>query len=224
MDNNTWIRLYRKTIDSQVFKNEGLLKVWVWCLLKASYKKRWVTIKAGKSIIEVEIKPGQFIFGRKSAGKILDMSPSTIWKRMQKLKTMRNCDIDSNTNYSIVTVLNWDTYQPEKKDSNTDGDRQVTPKEHPSDTNKKDKKVKKTSCPDNFPVTDKMKDYAKKKNFNLDLEDLTEGFLLHHRSKGNKFVDWYSAWQKWLRNDMKFYPDKHKQESNQVTFIDVNNL
>jgi hypothetical protein len=96
-------------------------------------------------------------------------------------------------------------------------------------TQSKGKKTKgdkiKTSCPEKFPITEQMINYAKEKNFLLDLENLTEGFLIHHRANGNKFVNWYSAWQKWLRNDMDFYPDKHKQQdSDQEAFVDLDKL
>ena len=106
-----YIKLWRKITDSQVFQNEGLLKVWIWCLAKASYRERWVSIKAGKGITEVKLMPGQFIFGRQTAARKLKMKPSTAWKRLQKLKKCQNLNIESNSQYSIVTICNWEQYQ-----------------------------------------------------------------------------------------------------------------
>ena len=54
-----------------------------------------------------------------------------------------------------------------------------------------------------------MRVYAKKKNYVACLEDLTEGFLIHHKANGSKFNDWYAAWQRWLRNELKFYPERN---------------
>jgi hypothetical protein len=42
-------------------------------------------------------------------------------------------------------------------------------------------------------------------NFTLqEIETETAKFLDHHRSKGNLFVDWESAWRNWMRNSLKF--------------------
>jgi uncharacterized phage protein (TIGR02220 family) len=128
--NQGYIKLYRRLLDSRVFQNEGLLKVWVWCLLRANHKGAWVNVKTGKGAKEVWIEPGQFIFGRKSAARDLRMKPSTVWKRIVKLKNMRNLNIDSNTQYSIITIINWEAYQDSIKKSDIESNSQGTAKEH----------------------------------------------------------------------------------------------
>ena len=132
--NQGFISLHRQLISSRVWKNEGLLKVWLWCLLKANHKDKWVSMKSGKSIIEVECKRGQFIFGRDSAAKELQMSPSTIRNRMTKLKNMQNVDIKADRQYSIITIINYDTYQETNKKEDSKEDNQRTGKGQPKDT------------------------------------------------------------------------------------------
>jgi len=134
-----WVKLHRKSINSQAFQSEGLWKVWTWCLLKANHEDRWVPVKTGKGTTEVFVRRGQFIFGRKTASKALKMDESTVYKRMRKLENIGNCNTQSNTHYSIVTILNYDVYQGSGKDEVTG---KVTPKEHPSNTNKNDKNEK----------------------------------------------------------------------------------
>ena len=131
--NSGYIRVWRKSLFSRVFQNEGLWKIWTWCLLKGSYKERWVSISTGRGQIEVEIKAGQFIFGRESAARELKMNPSTVWKRIVKLKNMGNLNIESNRQYSIVSIINWDSYQCEDLKSDSESNYQVTGKEQPSD-------------------------------------------------------------------------------------------
>ena len=121
-----------------VFKNEGLLKVWIWCLAKANHEPACVSINTGKGLSAVEIQPGQFIFGRKSAAKELDMNESTVYKRMQILKKAKNVTIQSNSHFSIISIVNWDTYQDKKNKSNRQSNRQVTGKEQASNTNNND--------------------------------------------------------------------------------------
>lgn len=118
-----WVRLWRKGIDSQVFRNDGLWKVWTWCLMKANHRDGWVSIKTGKGTSEVFVKRGQFVFGRKSAARELNMKERTVHKRMLKLKTMGNLDIQGDSHYSTVTILNYNHYQG---DDNDERDRQGT--------------------------------------------------------------------------------------------------
>jgi hypothetical protein len=128
-----WIKLHRKIQRSAVFQNEGLLKVWIWCLVRASHQDEWVSVTTGKGETEVLVKRGQFMFGRKSAAKTLKMDESTVYKRMQKLENMQNLNIRSNTHYSIVTILNWYVYQSTTEAEVTP---KVTSKEQPSNTYK----------------------------------------------------------------------------------------
>jgi hypothetical protein len=134
--NEGYIKLYRKTVNSKAFQNEGLLKVWIWCLLKANHKECWVSIKVGRITTEVLVKPGQFVFGRYSAAKELKMSPSTVWKRIKKLECMRNLNTDSNSNYTIITIVNWETYQGQSKKGDSKGDHRVTTGEHRQECSK----------------------------------------------------------------------------------------
>ena len=133
-----WILLHRKIIKSRVFQNADLLKVWLWCLVKANHKDKWVPFKTGRGESEVLIKRGQFIFGRKKAAKELKMKLSSTYKRMLKLKSMQNLNMQSNTHYSIVTINNYKDYQDmiEKKEQVKEqaSNNQVATKEQPSST------------------------------------------------------------------------------------------
>ena len=133
-----WIPLFRKSMRSQVFQNEGLWKLWTWCLMKASHTEQWVAIKTGRGTTEVYLLPGQFIFGRKTAAKELNMKPSTVMKRMLKLENMQNLNIQSNTHYSIVTLTNWGFYRELMKKVTGKG----TTKEQPRNTYNNDKNEK----------------------------------------------------------------------------------
>jgi len=189
-------------------------------LMKASHKNHWVSVSTGRAVTEVELQPGQFIFGRDSAARELGMVPSTIWKRMQKLKKLQNVDIQSSTHYSIVSIMNWDAYQAEIKKGDSESDRQVTGKEQPSDTNKNVKNDKKYTYklkvpfPSGMELTDDMVAYAVKKGCknNGHIRDAFEYFVDYHKAKGSKFKDWVSAWQTWVRNDAKFHPEHYQEK------------
>ena len=59
---DTWLKLWRKLIKSPVFQDEGLLKLWILCLCKASHKKTHV--KVDGIVKPITLEAGQFITGR----------------------------------------------------------------------------------------------------------------------------------------------------------------
>ena len=85
---DTWIKLYRCSLNSQVFQNAELWKVWCYCLMRANHEDCWVAVLTGRGETEVELKRGQFIYGRKQAAKDLRMKQSSVRNRMKKLENM----------------------------------------------------------------------------------------------------------------------------------------
>ena len=143
----SFIKLNRSLLDSYVFANEKSLKIWIWILLKCTYKKRFVSLTVGKGKTTIELNPGDLIFGRFKAEEELNIDGSTIYKNLKKFEQEEMIVIKSNSHYSIITVCNWEFYQGLNNDEVTTNEQpsnsQVTTNEQPSNTNKKDKKDKK---------------------------------------------------------------------------------
>lgn len=208
-----FVKLWRKLLDSEVFANEGLLKVWVYCMCKSNHKKRFVPFKTGRSVDTIEVKPGQFIYGRNKAAEHLHMSPSTVYKRMKKLVDLGCCNIKSNTHYSIITICNWDTYQgseiPKEQAKEQPSNRQVTGKEQASNTNKNeenDKNVKNVKKKRNIipPKIEWIKKYCIVRGNNID----PERFFDHYEGNGwfrgkTKMKDWQATVRTWEKGDNK---------------------
>lgn len=105
-----YIKLHRKILDNGVFEDAELLKVFVWCILKANTTSNMVYGR------KVDI--GQFITGRITASEELRIKPSTIYKRLQKLKRQGYIELSSTTKNTLITVVNYRSYQldePKKK-------------------------------------------------------------------------------------------------------------
>lgn len=133
-----WIKLHRCLMDKAIFDNEKLLKVFIWCLLKASRKEREQVIGLQK----IALEPGQFIYGRKKAAKELNLSGSTIQRYMTHLKNNQTIDIKPNNKFSLVTVVNWELYQMKEEEVNSKMDNKWTTDGQQMDTNKNVKNVK----------------------------------------------------------------------------------
>ena len=150
-----WIKLYRKIVESRVFHNSDLLKVWIWCMAKATHKEIHVPIKTGRGITDVKLVPGQFVFGRDQAARELNMKSSSVRNRMEKLKKIGNVDMQPDSHYTVVTICNWEQYQAVENEigqaSGQREDNQRTTKGQPKDTYKniknKENKEKDTTSP-----------------------------------------------------------------------------
>lgn len=141
-----YIKLHRKLLDSEIFWNERLLKVWVWCLIRASYATRSAVIGHQR----ISLLPGQFITGQKTASEALEIAPATVWRYLHLLEELGNLTLKTNNKFTVVTVVNWDLYQ--SKDSEVNNKR-ITNEEQ-MNTNKKVKKEKKKDIADDIPYND----------------------------------------------------------------------
>jgi hypothetical protein len=121
------IKLHRCLLDSQVFAHQVALKIWIWCLCKATWKERYTPFKTNGGEKIIKLMPGQFIFGRFKAEEELGIDGSTIYKWLQKFTSpeFEMIEINSNNKYSIITICKWKDYQIDEK-------RKVTAKEQHS--------------------------------------------------------------------------------------------
>ena len=110
MEDKSWIKLYRKILESPIFENEKALKVWIWCLVKATHKEREQLV--GKQIVHLD--KGQFVTGRKKASKELKMKERTVYDYFKLLEELHMIRINSNNKFSIITIEKWGNYQVEE--------------------------------------------------------------------------------------------------------------
>lgn len=134
MENVSYIKLFRKLLNSPIFENEKALKIWIWCLLKATHIEREQLV--GQQI--VKLKKGEFVFGRNKASEELKMTESTIYKYVKLLEKLQMISIKSNNKFSIISIEKWEEYQVEKLKNNN----KVTTEEQQSNTNKNVKNIK----------------------------------------------------------------------------------
>mgnify|MGYP000356042858 CR=1 FL=1 len=105
-----WVKLWRKSLESGLLQNHQLWAFWCWCLMKASHK----TKKQMIGYQMVELKPGQFVFGRKQAANELGMSEQQVRTCLKKLKKLQNLTTKPTNKFTIISIVNWETYQQEQ--------------------------------------------------------------------------------------------------------------
>ena len=204
-----YFKVHRKILDSQVFAHQTALKIWVWCLAKVTFKERYVSLKIGKGETTIKLLPGQFIFGRFKAEEELNIDGSTIYKWMHKFASdeFDMINIESNNQYSIITLCKWEEYQNGEGEEVTTKEQpsnnQVTAEEQPSNTNNKDnkdKKVKKDKneyaefvlmLPDEYEKL--IKEYGK-----INTKKFIEKLNCYKGANGKKYKSDYLAILNWV--------------------------
>jgi transcriptional regulator with PAS, ATPase and Fis domain len=157
-----YVKLWRKSLDSGVFQNADVWQFWCWCLMKASHKDRKMIV----GFQEVDIFAGQFIFGRKKAALSLRSTEQRIRTCVDLLKSTSNITIKTTNKFSVITIVNWETYQQTELQNNqqinqqpnqqitnnqpTNNQQITTNKNEKKEKNEKNEKKTSIECPANI--------------------------------------------------------------------------
>jgi len=206
-----YVKLWRKSLDGNWLKNHKTWAFWSWCLLKASHKKH-------KQIVgfqEIELNPGEFIFGRKAAANELGLSQQSTRTILKFLKKSKNLTIKSTNKFSIISITNWGSYQSDEDQTNHQTNKRLTSNQPATNqqltTNKNGKndkkgknKEKKEIKKERFipPTNQDISNYCQEQNLKFDID----GLMDHYQSNGwmvgkNKMKDWKAAVRNWARRD-----------------------
>jgi len=129
-----YVKLYRKMLVNGWFKNPNLCAFWIYCLLKASYKEYRQMV----GLQEIQLKAGQFVFGRKQAAEETGLTESQIRSCLKKLKATGNLTSKSTNKFSIITICNWGAYQGEETRIQPANHQQVNHKQEYKNKRKKE--------------------------------------------------------------------------------------
>lgn len=103
-------------MNNPVWHDPKLLKLWMLCLLEASHKEHEQLV--GRQIVKLE--PGEFVTGRYALAEAYNsgmkknekVNERTLWRWMKTLEDGDFLTIKSTTKYSVISIKNWNLYQP----------------------------------------------------------------------------------------------------------------
>lgn len=122
-----WIKIHRKMLENPIIcKDSDYLSVWIYLLLNATHKEIPALFK-GKKIM---LQPGQLITGRKSIAKQLKISESKIYRVINEYKTEHQIEQQTSNKNSLITILNWNTYQQIEQQNEHQMNNKRTTTEH----------------------------------------------------------------------------------------------
>ena len=121
-----YVRLYRDIMDWGWYEDASTVRLFIHCILKANYDDNvWKGIK---------IPRGSFVTSYAKLAEELKLTQKKIRIALEHLKTTNTVSHKTTTQYSIITVNNYDTYQTmdtqtvkqKANDGQTDGTQRAT--------------------------------------------------------------------------------------------------
>ncbi|WP_054634836.1 hypothetical protein [Thalassobacillus sp. C254] len=139
-----YIKDYRKELDSDIWMMPPLYhRVWQYLKYKVNHKENriplddsFLTIKAGQHLTSVRNIAKETGWYERASWK--EANPKTISKILEWLEKQEMISIDrgkGNRQYTLITLINWDSYQVKEGEGNTQG----TAREQDVDINKNEK-------------------------------------------------------------------------------------
>jgi hypothetical protein len=105
-----WVKVYRKIIDWEWYKDANTFRVFFHLLIMANHEP--------KKCRGVMVGRGQWITGRKALSESLTLSDRQVRTALNHLKLTNEITIKTTSKFSIITIVNYEEYQ--KKDSDID--------------------------------------------------------------------------------------------------------
>ncbi len=119
--NQGYVKLWRRSLDAGWVRNHKLWAFWTYCLMKASHKEYDAIV----GLQVVHLMPGQFIFGLRVASEETGLTIREIRTILEFLEKAGNVTRKTTNKFSIITIVNWNTYQNEENENDTQNDKQV---------------------------------------------------------------------------------------------------
>ena len=132
-----WVKIHRKLLENPIIKKGSYLSLWLVLLLKATHKESKFMWNSEVIII----KEGQLLTGRQELSKSTGIPESTVEDILKYLEKQQQIQQQKYTKFSVITIVNWKTYQKPVENP--------TPKQQQSNTYKNVKNEKKNTIKGN---------------------------------------------------------------------------
>ena len=106
--NNTWLKLYRSTLDSKIWNGHfNKAQAWIDLLMLAAYTEHETEVRG----IEVVMKKGDVVGAHNFLAKRWKWNPKTVKKYLDWLVSKSMIIYRSTNVTTIISISNWELYQ-----------------------------------------------------------------------------------------------------------------
>jgi len=105
-----WIKLHRKILTWGWWDDHNTSRLFITLLMLATHKE--------SDYRGIKLRPGQVYTGIKKLAKFSGISAQSIRTSLKRLKSTHELTIKSTSKYSIITIINFASYQTNEPDAN----------------------------------------------------------------------------------------------------------
>lgn len=104
-----WVKLHRKLLEWERYQDAHMVHLLVHLLLTASHED--------KEYKGLTIKRGQVVTSKKELSEALNMSETSVMRRLRRLEVDHFVDLKVDQHGTTITICNYDSYQGKQKTS-----------------------------------------------------------------------------------------------------------
>ncbi|MFA5967605.1 MAG: hypothetical protein WC805_03825 [Patescibacteria group bacterium] len=112
-----WIKLYRKSLDSDLWQHQNAFRVFTYLLLKTNAGDNGISVIFDGS--QYYLKNGECVTGRKYLAKETGLTEQNIRTALNYLKSTNRITTKFDSKKSLVSICSWDKYQHHEEDKST---------------------------------------------------------------------------------------------------------
>lgn len=132
-----WIRIHRKLIEASWFSKSEYVHLWLYLLLKANHQDKEIYIGNEK----VLVKRGQILTSRHKLSEVVHVQENKIYRILKCFENEQQIEQQKTSRYTVITVLNYDTYQKSEQVNEQQINNKRTTGEQPMNTNNNDNNI-----------------------------------------------------------------------------------
>lgn len=141
-----YFKVWRKLEDSAIYQDTPCFRVFFDLLIQSKWNPGVKKIFNGQ---EITLKPGQLTTGRHELAFRLGLTESAVYRALIKCQNVYHCiTLKSNKRWTLITILNWGTYQNSNNENEQRANNGRTTGEHTlrKKEGKKERKKSKRVC------------------------------------------------------------------------------
>jgi len=196
-----WIKLHRKFEDWEWFNNSEMVHLFIYLLLNANHEDgKWRGI---------DIKRGQILTGLHTLNEHTKISIQKLRTCLSKLEKTGEINKQTTNKYSIITIINYDSYQGYQQTNNNQPNKQLTNNQQTTNNkqeynNEKNEKKQRIFI---APTIKEVENYFDENGYCIEVGRKAFNYYNvadWHDSKGKKIINWKQKMQSvWFKEENK---------------------
>jgi hypothetical protein len=113
-----YVRLYRSLFGHPAFRNDAEAMAFAWMIGRASWQAASVRYKGHR----LTLKRGQLAISQRDMADEMDRDKGWIERLWRRLKSEAMIEADCKAGIAVITICNYDDYQPARETRKADGE------------------------------------------------------------------------------------------------------